>query len=120
MWQFLNYDKVRRINHPVFDHTYNGMTSPNGTTYAIRLNGSDKEKIGLARSLSVMPGDTLKIEVFAKYYVPTQNSSGWGTFATLMASIINKTQPVGTFIDGSGYGGQRGYGSVWAVGGEDE
>lgn len=106
--QFLNYDKVRRINHPVFDHTYNGRTSPNGTTYAIRLNGSDKEKIGLARSLSVMPGDTLKIEVFAKYYVPTQNSSGWGTFATLMASIINKTQPVGTFIDGSGYGGSAG------------
>ncbi|MEI9920683.1 MAG: hypothetical protein WDO14_18110 [Bacteroidota bacterium] len=100
--EFLNYDKVRRVNHPVYDHTYDHSTSPDGTTYAMRLNGSSNERIGLAKSISVMPGDTLKIEVFAKYYEPpvTPNS---GLFTLLMAAITGGTAPGGVVVDGSGY-----------------
>lgn len=100
--RFLNYDKARVINHPVYDHTYDGQTPPNGTAFGIRLNGSDNERIGLARSLSVMPGDTLKVEVFAKYY-EASGGDNLGAFATLMASIIGGTPPSGVFIDGAGY-----------------
>ena len=43
--------------------------SPSGV-YSQRLNGSSNEKFGLARSLSVMPGDVINMEVFAKYVDP--------------------------------------------------
>ena len=42
----------------LFDHT-NG-TAPG---YSERLNGSTNEKFGLAKSLSVMAGDTLRLQV---------------------------------------------------------
>lgn len=101
--EFLNYSSMRRINHPVYDHTYDGLIPPNKSAYAIRLNGSSKEKIGLAKSLSVMPGDTLKTEVFAKYYEPPVAGNP-GILASLMASIIGGAAPMGTFVDGAGYG----------------
>src|SRR5690606_39992595 len=44
------------------------------THYAVRLNGSENERIGLARSLAVMTGDTVRAEVFAKYLDPDQNN----------------------------------------------
>lgn len=99
----MNYDKVRRISHPFFDHTYDGQTPPNGTSYAIRLSGSANEKTGLAKSLKVEVGDTLRFEVFAKYY-ESSSGGGLGTFASLLASIIAGTPPGGTFVDGLGYG----------------
>jgi len=72
-------------------------------TYAQRLSGRDGEKIGLTRSISVMPGDKVNIEVYAKYYDPT--ASNEATFANLMSAIINNIGvPAGTFVDGAGYG----------------
>jgi RHS repeat-associated protein len=100
--QFLNYNKAKRGNHAVFDHTYDNTTPPNGTTYAIRLNGSVNERIGLAKSLSVMPGDVLKLEVYAKYYEPPAGPA-MGAFATLMAAILGNTASAGVVVDGSGY-----------------
>ena len=99
---FLNYDKLRKVNHTVFDHTFGHLAAPDGSAYAIRLNGSTNEKIGLAKSLSVMPGDKIKAEVYAKYYVPPSNPQG--AFATLMAQIIAGTQPLGIVKDGLLYG----------------
>jgi hypothetical protein len=55
---FLRYVNARRINAAIFDHT-NG--SANG--YSERLNASANEKYGLARSISVMPGDVINAEV---------------------------------------------------------
>jgi hypothetical protein len=72
-------------------------------TYAQRLSGRDGQKIGLTRSISVMPGDKVNIEVYAKYYDPT--ASNEATFANLMSAIINNIGvPAGTFVDGVGYG----------------
>ncbi len=100
--KYLNYDKVRFINHELYDHTKNGQaTTPEGA-YSQRLSGNDKEKIGLVRSLSVMPGDKLDIEVYAKYYRPVQGDQS--AFATLMSAIISGVGvPAGTIIDGMGY-----------------
>jgi RHS repeat-associated protein len=94
--RFQRYDDARRINSILFDHTHNGATQ-----YSQRLNGSANEKYGLARSLSVMPGDTVRMEVFAKYVDPTaQNTAALMLF---LGQIASGTAAAGTVVDGSGY-----------------
>ncbi|HEU5292147.1 MAG TPA: LamG-like jellyroll fold domain-containing protein [Cyclobacteriaceae bacterium] len=97
--EFIYYDEAVKINSPLFDHTNNGATA-----YSTRLTGgTTNEKYGLAKSISVMPGDTLNIEVFAKY-VDT-NSANWTTaLNSLMTSIANGSAPAGTFVDGGAAG----------------
>jgi RHS repeat-associated protein len=97
--KFLYYDEAIKVNHPIWDHTNSGAT-----TYAARLTGgSTNEIFGLARSLSVMPGDVVTMEVFAKYL--DTNSSNWTmTLSNFIASITNGTAPAGTFVDGGGAG----------------
>ncbi len=92
--QFLYYDEAVKVNSTIFDHTDVGTT-----WYSTRLNGSTNERFGLAKSLSVMPGDTVRAEVYAKYLDP--NSSNWtAALNSLITSIGNGTAPGGTFIDG--------------------
>lgn len=57
---FENYDPLQ---FDLFDHTDAGTVY----TYSQLLNGGNNSQIGLAKSLAVMPGDTLKVEVYAKY-----------------------------------------------------
>ena len=95
--KFLRYQNARRIQSTLFDRT-NGAA----TGYAQRLNGSANEKYGLARSLSVMPGDRINMEVYAKYL--DTNSANWNAaLTTLMTQIAAGTAPAGTVVDGSGY-----------------
>ncbi|NOS91933.1 MAG: hypothetical protein HOP30_08425 [Cyclobacteriaceae bacterium] len=103
--QFLYYDKARRIYSHIFDRTNGIRTSapPNNTTpgYAVRLSGIEKEKIGLSRSLSVMPGDVIKIEAYAKYFVADNN---YPDFTNFVNSIVAGTAAQGSVIfDGPGY-----------------
>jgi len=93
--KFLRYSNARRINATLFDHTRNGTSA-----YAERLNGTANEKYGLARSLSVMPGDLIRTEVYAKYVDP--NSSNWqSVLPALMAQIAANT--AGVVVDGANY-----------------
>jgi RHS repeat-associated protein len=95
--KFLRYDEVRMINCTLFDHTHNGVTS-----YSERLNGTANEVYGLAKSFSVMAGDTIKMEVYDKYVDPT--SSDWtAALATLLGQIASGTAAAGTVIDGANY-----------------
>ncbi len=99
--KFLDIDKARRVNARIFDHTYNDATPTNGA-YSTRLSGSANEKIGLARSLSVMPGDTITVEVYAKYVDP--NAANDNALISILTAIANNVGvPSGTLIDGSGY-----------------
>ncbi|HTJ52813.1 MAG TPA: RHS repeat-associated core domain-containing protein [Cyclobacteriaceae bacterium] len=105
---FLNIDKARRINSAIFDHTYNNQTPPADGAFAVRLSGTTtdgqtKEKIGLIRSLSVMPGDKITLEVYAKY-VDLNNSNVNSTVRSLVTSIATGTATAGTVIDGNHYG----------------
>lgn len=95
--KFFRYENARRINSSLFDHT-NGT----GTGYAQRLNGSTNERYGLAKSLSVMPGDTVNMEVFVKY-VDTNTSNWTAALNTMLSQIANGTAPAGTVVDGGGY-----------------
>jgi RHS repeat-associated protein len=93
--KFLRYPTAKRINATIFDRT-NGAA----IGYSERLNGSTNEKYGLAKSLSVMPGDVINAEVYAKYVDPV--TSNWtGALTTLMAQIAANT--AGVVVDGSGY-----------------
>jgi RHS repeat-associated protein len=61
------------------------------------------DKYGLAKSLSVMPGDTVEMEVYAKYL--DNNTNNWTeALTTLMTQIAQGTAPSGTFIDGGAPG----------------
>ncbi|CAD5265061.1 MULTISPECIES: DUF6443 domain-containing protein [unclassified Imperialibacter] len=100
--EFLFYDEAVKVNSSIFDHTNQG-----GTFYSNRLTGTALERTGLAKSLSVMPGDVIKAEVYAKYLDP--NSGNWTTaLANLINSIANSTAPAGTFIDGGAAGSTGG------------
>jgi RHS repeat-associated protein len=93
--KFSGYDNARRINSILFDHTRSGTTH-----YSQRLNGSVNEKYGIAKSLSVMPGDTIKLVAYAKYADP--NTNHWTTaLTTLMTQVASGS--AGTVIDGAGY-----------------
>ncbi len=72
-------------------------------SYSTRLTGTANEKYGLAKSLSVMPGDTITMEVWAKYL--DTNTNNWSAALTnLVGAIANGTAPTGTFIDGGAAG----------------
>ncbi|HYC87135.1 MAG TPA: RHS repeat-associated core domain-containing protein, partial [Chryseosolibacter sp.] len=90
---FLYYDEAVKLNSDLFDHTKNGSTH-----YATRLSGAINETTGLARSVSVMPGDTIRAEVFVKYVDP--NTDNWtGDLPALMASLADNSAPPGTLVD---------------------
>jgi RHS repeat-associated protein len=109
--KFLRYANARRINAAIFDHTNGNSTT---TGYSERLNGSANEIYGLARSMSVMPGDVINAEVYAKYV--DLNSSNWtAALNTLMGQIAANT--AGVVVDGTGYSTSTssfpaGYGSL--------
>jgi hypothetical protein len=94
--KFLRIQNAKRVNAALFDHT-NGT----GTGYSERLNGSANEKYGIAKSLSVMPGDTVKMEVFAKYI--DTNTTNWSQALTDLVSAIG-ANTAGVVVDGGGYG----------------
>ena len=95
--QFLRYNEARRVNSTLFDHTHNGVTA-----YSERLTGSANEKTGMARSISVMPGDTINLTVYAKY-VDVSNSNNTAALSQLLAQIVAGTTSAGTVIDGASY-----------------
>ena len=87
------------------------VNAPGGPTfYSTRLAGTPTERNGLTKSISVMPGDVITTEVFAKYL--DTNSANWTTaLSTFMASIAQGTAPAGTRVDG-GLPGSTG-GAPW-------
>jgi hypothetical protein len=100
--KFLYYNEAVIVNFDLFDHTNAGTTY-----YSTRLNGTTNERTGLAKSMSVMPGDTIRAEVYAKYLDAT--TSNWTTAVTnFFAVIANGTAPAGTVIDGEAIGSTGG------------
>lgn len=63
------------------------LTSNDG--YAQRLNGGENERFGLGRSLSVMPGDKITAEVYAKYLDPDSVNRTQG-LKTLLSQIAQQ------------------------------
>ncbi len=94
--KFVRYDNARTVNALIFDHT--NISATHG--YSERLSASANEKYGIARSISVMPGDVINAEVYAKY-VDTNSSNWTSSLATLMSQIASNTS--GVVYDGASY-----------------
>ncbi len=70
MAEFANYADLTIISNTTYNHT-----NQPGADKSVRLSGVDdykSEAIGLAKSMKVLPGDTVKMEVFVKYIEPHQ------------------------------------------------
>ncbi len=89
--KFVNYDRVRIVNtSPLFDHTNDGVGTSEGSSF--RLSGAvNNEKIGLIKTLSVMPGDVVNMEVFAKYL--DANRANWNAFLVGLIGTIQVPLP---------------------------
>ncbi len=99
--QFLRYDNARIVNHFLFDHT-KGSKPTQVEGGAQRLSGHGNEIYGLAKSLSVMPGDVINMEVYAKYIDPNE-SNRTAALNTLIMQIAAGTAPGTTVVDGGNY-----------------
>jgi RHS repeat-associated protein len=92
---FLYYNEAVKINSAIFDHTNNGATN-----YSLRLTGMPNNQFGLAKSLSVMPGDTIKATVFAKYLESDTTEWSPGGFTTFMNTVRWGSPAGGVLVDG--------------------
>jgi RHS repeat-associated protein len=98
---FLRVAEVRKVQSHLFDRS-NGEFPTTTSGFAIRLSGSANERYGLAKSISVMPGDVISTEVYAKY-IDQQSSNRTAALNTLLSNIIAGTTAPGTIIDGGSY-----------------
>jgi RHS repeat-associated protein len=75
------------IANNLFDHT------DAGTTYdrAQILNGGYNGQVGLAKSFDVVPGDTIRATVYAKYAPPIGNNTNLSGFAAALTSAFGLT-----------------------------
>lgn len=78
-----SYNTAVRYNSTLYNHTVGGSKSQ-------RLSAANaNEVIGLTKSLKVIPGDTVNMEVWAKYFTPTTTNSNVATsiFASFAAAF---------------------------------
>lgn len=92
-----------KVSHYLFDRT-NGSAPTQTEGYANRLSGGVNERFGVARSLSVMPGDKITAEVYAKY-IDVDNADG--NLAALITDIATQiasgATSSGIVIDGGSF-----------------
>jgi RHS repeat-associated protein len=100
--QFMRYAEARKVQSFLFDKT-NGSSPTTTNGYAQRLSASANERYGLGKSVSVMPGDIIYTEVYAKYVDPV--STNWNTALTTIMSYVLApgSAPPGTIVDGASY-----------------
>lgn len=106
--EFKNYD---RNGFDIYNHT----EPDNVSTYSQLLNGGINSQIGLAKTLSVMPGDTIEVEVYAKYRNVTGSAGNLSGFAAALTSAFGLSS--GMIGDpGLAYGALDDYGAIIASG----
>jgi hypothetical protein len=85
---------VVRISSEMLNHTEGAESE-----YSMRLSGGYGENIGLAKSISVMPGDTVRMEVFGKYIDISEAKRNPAIMAVLMA--VTAANPMAMGVDGA-------------------
>jgi RHS repeat-associated protein len=78
---FRNYS---RNDFDLFDHT----DASTVYHYSQLLNGGNNSQVGLAKTLSVMPGDTIRAEVYAKYRVVNSDPGSLSSFAAALTGAF--------------------------------
>jgi RHS repeat-associated protein len=105
---FRNYS---RNNFDLFDHTDAGTTY----TYSQLLNGGNGQQIGLSKTFAVMPGDTIKAEVYAKYRNLSSTASNLSGFALALTSAFGLSSGM-TGDAAAAYNALNSYGAAIAGG----
>lgn len=100
--KFLYYNEAVIVNFDLFDHTNAGPTY-----YSTRLNGLPNEQTGLAKSLSVMPGDMVNAKVYAKY-LDIEPGNWEQNVVDFVDDLLMGTAAPGTVIDGEAIGSTGG------------
>src|SRR5690606_14505207 len=67
---------------------------------SIRLSGAEGEKIGLARSMAVMTGDTIRAKVYGKYLDPEQPNYNQ-LLQGIVATVASNAMAPGAGLEGS-------------------
>ncbi len=90
--QFLNFEDAIVVSEPLFNHT-----SGESSNSSMRVLGGFGENIGIAKAITVLPGDTVRMEVFAKYLDLNKKRS-----TPLLFSVVNAlaAKGVSTGFDG--------------------
>ncbi|MDN5213341.1 DUF6443 domain-containing protein [Fulvivirgaceae bacterium BMA12] len=83
---FQNYGDAVINNVNIYNHTPDTVVS--GATRSQRLSGVQGEVIGLAKSLAVVPGDVIDMEVYAKYLDGPGNGPGLGGILATIAEAF--------------------------------
>ncbi|HEY9008866.1 MAG TPA: hypothetical protein VIM75_22175, partial [Ohtaekwangia sp.] len=106
--KFLNYTEAIIVNQVLFDHTHRIPGNQNQTTYySTRLTGGNTNAVyGLAKSLSVMPGDVIRAEVYAKYINPDKQQ--WSQTLRDFLTAINSVPVQSSAIADGGAAGSIG------------
>ncbi|MBI1767137.1 MAG: hypothetical protein HYR67_02040 [Bacteroidetes bacterium] len=82
---FSNYPTGAKIN-TVATNAHSGSNS-------YYLNGGYNGQVGLGKSLSVMPGDQVKLQAFAKYSTPSGTPANFTSFISSLLSAFNLSAP---------------------------
>jgi len=83
------FSQYSRVTNDLYDHTDAG-TSYNKVQL---LNGGNNSQVGLTKTLSVMPGDIITAEVYAKYFGTTGASGNMAAFASALLSAFGLPNP---------------------------
>jgi RHS repeat-associated protein len=105
---FKNYT---RLNNDLYDHTDAGTVY----TYSNLLNGAANRQVGLAKSISVMPGDVVGAEVYAKYFGASGSNTNLAGFGAALLSAFGLAPP-GVGETGTASAALGNYGSLIAAG----
>jgi RHS repeat-associated protein len=80
-------------NYPSSAYINNVATNAHAGTSSQYLSGGYNGQVGLAKSFSVMPGDLVSIQAYAKYNTPTSTPSNITAFAAALLSAFSLPTP---------------------------
>ncbi len=83
------FNHYTRVTNDLYDHTDAGIAYDKVQL----LNGGNNSQVGLTKSLSVMPGDIINAEVYAKYFGTTGASGNINAFASALLSAFGLPNP---------------------------
>lgn len=108
-----SFGNYSHVTNDLFDHT----DSQNQYDKVHLLSGGYNSQIGMTKSLSVMPGDLIKAEVYAKYSSTTGNNVNLNGFAAALLSGFGLPNPtIGEL--GTASSALNNYGSLVASAGD--
>ncbi len=80
-------------NYPSASHINVVASNANSGSNSLYLNGAASGQVGLAKDYSVMPGDVVQIQAYAKYLTPSGTGSNLVNFAPALLAAFNLGTP---------------------------